>query len=50
MKNRRLLSYILFAAGVAAFLIVGYARNWGAGLLVGLAFEVVGFIFYRRAS
>ena len=49
MQNRRLLSYVLFILGVVVLLLVGLlAGEWLLGILLGLAFVVVGFILYRR--
>jgi hypothetical protein len=49
MQNRHLLSYVLFILGVVVLLLIGLlAGEWLLGILLGLAFAVVGFIIYRR--
>jgi hypothetical protein len=49
MQNRHLLSYVLFILGVVVLLLIGLlAGEWLLGILLGLVFVVVGFIFYRR--
>jgi 1,4-dihydroxy-2-naphthoate octaprenyltransferase len=51
MKNRRLISYILFVLAVVLFLVLGLVGdNWLMGLLVGLLAVVVGIFFFRRAG
>lgn len=51
MDNRRIISYALFIIGVVLFLLLGLARGqWATGVLLGLAFEVAGIIFYRRGK
>jgi len=49
MTNRRIISYALFILGVVLFLLFGLARGqWATGVLLGLALEIAGIIFYRR--
>lgn len=51
MKNRHLISYILFILGVVLLLGLGIgAGDWLKAVLLGLACAVVGFIFYRRGK
>ncbi len=51
MNNRRIISYALFIIGVVLFLLFGLARGeWATGVLLGLAFEIGGLIFYRRGK
>ena len=47
--NRRLLSYALIVLAVVLVLLFGLlAKQWLAGLLLGLAFALAGLFFYRR--
>ncbi len=51
MTNRRIISYTLFILGVVLFLIFGLAGGqWATGVLLGLALEIAGIIFYRRGK
>jgi hypothetical protein len=51
MQNRHLISYILFVLGVVLLLALGLAEGqWLAGVLLGLACAIVGFIFRRRGK
>lgn len=49
MENSRILSYALFVLAVVVLLVFGLlVNNWLLGVLLGLVFVIVGFIFYRR--
>jgi len=51
MENRRIISYALFILGLVFLLVLGLARDqWATGVLVGLALEIGGIIFYRRGK
>ena len=51
MRNRRLVSYTLFVLAVVVLLLLGLvADNWLVGIPLGLAFLLVGIIFYRRGK
>ena len=49
MGNRRVLSYALFVLAVVLLVLFGLlAKQWLAGVLLGLAFVLAGIFFYRR--
>ena len=49
--QRHLISYILFAVGVIALLLLGLlSQQWGTGVLLALVFGVAGVLFYRRGK
>ena len=51
MQNRRLFSYTIFVLAVVVLLLLGLAlEQWAVGIFVGLAFALVGIIFYRRGK
>ncbi len=51
MKNRHLISYVLFILGVILLLALGLAGGrWVTGVLLGLVLAIVGLIFYRRGK
>jgi hypothetical protein len=51
MKNRHIISYVLFILGVVLLLVLGLASGrWFEGVVLGLVCAVVGVIFYRRSK
>jgi hypothetical protein len=50
MGNRRVISYVLFALAVVMLLVGVFSDQLLTGVLVGLAFALVGFVFLRRGK
>jgi hypothetical protein len=51
MKNRHIISYVLFVLGIVILLVLGLASGrWIEAVVLGLAFAVVGVIFHRRGK
>jgi hypothetical protein len=51
MKDRHIISYILFVLGIVILLGLGLgAGRWSTGVLLGLACLIIGVIFYRRGK
>ncbi len=51
MKDRHIISYVLFVLGIVILLGLGLgAGRWSAGVLLGLACLIIGVIFYRRGK
>jgi hypothetical protein len=51
MKNRHIISYVLFILGIVLLLALGLTGGrWFASVVLGLAFAIVGVIFYRRGK